>query len=170
MSMASVKTKKITLRTADKQEFEVDEVIAMEFGTVKAFLDDNTDASEELIPLPNVSSECLSIIIEYCKSHLAFRNSSPEEEAKAKAKAYDEELLKTLNNEILKDIISVANYLNIKDLLNMLIQAVADRIANKSVEYVRKYFGIENDFTPEEEAQLRAQNEWAFEGVDRDDN
>ncbi|XVF22431.1 hypothetical protein REPUB_Repub12eG0171600 [Reevesia pubescens] len=158
----TVKAKKITLRTADNHEFEVDEAIAMEFGTVKTFFDENPDASEEPIPLPNVSSKCLSSIIEYCKSHLAFRG---EEEAKR----YDEELVKGQDNESLKEMILAANYLNIKDLLDMLNQAVADRIKNKSVEYVRRFFGIENDYTAEEEAAVRAQNEWAFQGVDPDD-
>ncbi|XVF33815.1 hypothetical protein REPUB_Repub18cG0003200 [Reevesia pubescens] len=66
-------------------------------------------------------------------------------------------------------MILAANYLNIKDLLDMLNQAVADRIENKSVEYVRRFFGIENDYTAEEEAEVRAQNEWAFQGVDPED-
>ncbi|TYI42710.1 hypothetical protein ES332_A01G117800v1 [Gossypium tomentosum] len=70
----------------------------------------------------------------------------------------------------MKQMIMAANYLDAKDLLEMLTQAVADRIKNKSVEYVRKVFGIENDYTPEEEAELRKQNEWAFEDLDPDDN
>ncbi|XVE53427.1 hypothetical protein DITRI_Ditri03aG0002300 [Diplodiscus trichospermus] len=170
MSTATVESKKITLRTADNHEFEVDEAIAMEFGTVKTFFDENPDASREPIPLPNISSQYLSIIIEYCKSHLAFRVRESSSSVEDGAKAYDEELIKSLDNESLKELILAANYLNIKDMLDMLNQGVADRIKNKSVEYVRRFFGIENDYTPEEEAAVRAQNEWAFEGVDPDDD
>ncbi|KAJ6737014.1 SKP1 [Salix viminalis] len=68
----------------------------------------------------------------------------------------------------LVDMIPVANYLEIKDLLDVLNQAVADRIENKSVEYVRSFFGIDNDFTAEEEAALRREHAWAYEGVDED--
>ncbi|XVF63157.1 hypothetical protein PTKIN_Ptkin09bG0066200 [Pterospermum kingtungense] len=164
MSTDTVKTKKIILRTADKEEFEVDEAIAMEFGTVKSFFEENPDASEEPVPLPNVSSQCLLTIIEYFKSRGG--SSSAEDEAKA----YNEEFVKARDNESIKELILAANYLNIKDMLDMLTQAVADRIKNKSVEYVRRFFGVENDYSPEEEAELRSRNEWAFEGVDPDDD
>ncbi|XWS10606.1 hypothetical protein CRYUN_Cryun38cG0010800 [Craigia yunnanensis] len=170
MSAATAKTKKIVLRADDNHEFEVDEAIAMEFGTVRTFFEDNPDATEEPIPLLNVSSKCLSTIIEYCKSHLAFRARDSSSSVEDEAKAYDVELVKALDNESLKEMILAANYLNMKDLLDMLNQAVADRIKNKSVEYVRRFFGIENDYSPEEEAEVRAQNEWAFEGVDPDDD
>ncbi|OMO98348.1 SKP1 component [Corchorus capsularis] len=167
MATTSDETKKITLRTADDQEFEVEEAIAMEFVTVKTFFDENPDAAQEPMPLPNVSAKCLSGIIEYTKKRLEFRKrgSSADDEART----FDDEFVKARDNESLKEMILGANYLNIKDLLDMLNQAVADRIKNKSVEYVRKYFGIENDFPPEEEARLRAENAWAFEGVDPDD-
>ncbi|KAJ6967800.1 hypothetical protein NC653_035893 [Populus alba x Populus x berolinensis] len=56
------------------------------------------------------------------------------------------------SNEELLDMITVAKYLEAEDLLELLSQAVADRIQIKNVEYMRKFFGIENDFTPEEEA------------------
>lgn len=172
MSSATVKTKKITFRTADQEEFEVDEAIAMEFGTVKNFFDENPDASDEPIPLSNVSSKSLSTIIEYCKSHLAFRacESSSSVEVEAESKAYEELFVKTLDNERLMGLILAANYLNIKYMLDMLNQAAADRIKNKGVEYVRRLFEVENDYSPEEEAALRAEHPWAFEGVDPDDD
>ena len=33
----------------------------------------------------------------------------------------------------------------------------------KSAEEIRQQFGIVNDFTPEEEAQIREENKWAEE-------
>ncbi|GAY58120.1 hypothetical protein CUMW_184620 [Citrus unshiu] len=65
-------------------------------------------------------------------------------------------------------MILVANYLNIKMVLDYLTEALANKIKNKSVEYVRKLFGIENNFTPEEEEAGRKECEWTFEGVDPD--
>ncbi|KAG4214091.1 hypothetical protein ERO13_A01G100100v2 [Gossypium hirsutum] len=123
MSVMATETNKITLLTADEEEFVVDEAIAMEFGTVKTYYEDNPDSCDEAIPLPNVTSKYLAKVIEYYKWHY-------EEEEDEEAKAFDEAL----------------------------------------VEYVRKVFGIENDYTPEEEAELRKQNEWAFEDLDPDDN
>jgi len=87
---------------------------------------------------------------------------------KEKQKKISEFFLKEKSNEELLDMITVAKYLEAEDLLDLLSQAVADRIQIKSVEYMRKFFGIENDFTPEEEAKLREERSWAFEDVDKD--
>ena len=38
-------------------------------------------------------------------------------------------------------------------------------IKGKSPEEIRKTFNIQNDFTPEEEDQIRRENEWAEERV-----
>ena len=56
-----------------------------------------------------------------------------------------------------------ANYLNIKSLLDLTCQTVADMIKGKTPEEIRKTFNIKNDFTPEEEEEVRRENAWAFE-------
>ncbi|OMO97274.1 SKP1 component [Corchorus olitorius] len=147
---------KVTLVTADNVEFEVDEAVAMKFGIVKSFLEENS----EKIPLPNVYSMVLSLVIDYCKAHLKLTDE--------KAKEFDENFFKAQDNETLMAMCLAANYLDEKELLDMVEQAIADRLENKSVEYARKLFRIENDFTPQEEDDLRHGNEWAFEGVDDD--
>lgn len=45
----------------------------------------------------------------------------------------------------------VSNYLEIKPLLELACAKAASLIKNKSIEEIRKFFKIENDFTPEEE-------------------
>ena len=42
-------------------------------------------------------------------------------------------------------------------------QTVADIIKGKTPEEIRAYFHIKNDFTPEEEEEVRRENQWAFE-------
>ncbi|KAF3640031.1 E3 ubiquitin ligase complex SCF subunit sconC [Capsicum annuum] len=56
-----------------------------------------------------------------------------------------------------------ANYLNIKSLLDLTCQIVADMINGKTPEETRKTFNIKNNFTPEEEKEVRRENAWAFE-------
>ena len=62
------------------------------------------------------------------------------------------------------------NYLNpslspgFKEALDFFNQAVADHIKYKGVNYVRRYFCVENDFDPEEE-DLRKKNDWV-EGIE----
>jgi hypothetical protein len=50
--------------------------------------------------------------------------------------------------------------------LDFFNQAVADHIKYKGVNYVRRYFCVENDFDPEEE-DLRKKNDWA-KGIEED--
>ncbi|KAB1199094.1 SKP1-like protein 1A [Morella rubra] len=174
--MADDGARKITMRTAEGQVFEVDEAVAMEFQTVKSFFEDDSVSYDSVIPLPNVSTRALSRVVFYCKRSLDFGAKSAaaiDEDDKKKAKeereAFEVEFVRDEDDEEIKELVLAANYLNIKDMLDSLNQSVANRIQNKSVEYVRRFFGIENDFTPEEEAQIRQENAWAFEGVDDDD-
>ena len=56
-----------------------------------------------------------------------------------------------------------ANFLNIKGLLDLTCKTVADMMTGKSLPEIRKMFHIINDYTPEEEEQVRKENQWAFE-------
>ena len=38
-----------------------------------------------------------------------------------------------------------------------------DMMKGKTPEKIRKTFNIKNDFTPEEEEEIRRENQWAFE-------
>lgn len=60
-------------------------------------------------------------------------------------------------------VLQAANYLDIKALLDVGCKTVANMIKGKSPEEIRKTFNIQNDFTPEEEDQIRRENEWAEE-------
>lgn len=68
-----------------------------------------------------------------------------------------------LEQEELFELIMASNYLDIKPLLELACAKVASMIKNKSVQEIRKFFNIENDFTPEEEQQIMEENKWAEE-------
>ena len=68
-----------------------------------------------------------------------------------------------LEQETLFELVMAANYLDIKALLELSCAKVASLIKNKSVQEIRTFFNIENDFTPEEEAQIQEENRWAEE-------
>ena len=70
-----------------------------------------------------------------------------------------------LEQEELFELVMAANYLDIKPLLELSCAKVASQIKNKSVKEIRQYFNIENDFTPEEEAQIQEENRWAEESI-----
>ena len=58
------------------------------------------------------------------------------------------------------ELILAANYLDIKSLLDLTCRTVAEMIKGKTPEEIRKHFNIKNDFSPEEEAQVRKENAW----------
>lgn len=53
--------------------------------------------------------------------------------------------------------------MNIKGLLDLTCKTVADMMKGKTPEEIRETFHIKNDYTPEEEAEVRRENQWAFE-------
>lgn len=47
--------------------------------------------------------------------------------------------------------------------LDLTCKSVAEMIKGKTPEEIRKHFNIKNDFTKEEEEQVRRENEWCEE-------
>ncbi|XP_074310407.1 SKP1-like protein 1A [Silene latifolia] len=163
-------SKKIMLKSSDGEDFEVDEIVALESQTIKHMIED--ECADNAIPLPNVTAKILSKVIEYCKKHVdaaAAKNTdttttsiSTTAVGDDELKKWDEEFVK-VDQSTLFDLILAANYLNIKGLLELTCQTVADMIKVKTPEEIRKTFNIINDFTPEEEEEVRRENQWAFE-------
>ena len=65
-----------------------------------------------------------------------------------------------VEQEVLFELILAANFMDIKPLLDLTCATVASMIKGKTPEEIRKTFNIVNDFTPEEEAQVREENRW----------
>ncbi|KAK9990127.1 hypothetical protein SO802_025112 [Lithocarpus litseifolius] len=152
-------SKKITLKSSDGEAFEVEEAVALESQTIKHMIED--DCADHGIPLPNVTSKILAKVIEYCKKHVE-STCADERTSDEDLKAWDTEFVR-VDQATLFDLILAANYLNIKCLLDLTCQTVADMIKGKTPEEIRKTFNIKNDFTPEEEEEVRRENQWAFE-------
>nr|XP_043636236.1 SKP1-like protein 1 [Erigeron canadensis] len=153
------KSSTIILKSSDGETFEVDEAVALESQTIKHMIEDQ--CADTAIPLPNVTSKILSKVIEYCKKHVEHK-ADDDKPAEDDLKSFDAEFVK-VEQGTLFDLILAANYLNIKSLLDLTCQTVADMIKGKSPEDIRKQFNIKNDFTPEEEEEVRRENAWAFE-------
>jgi len=194
-------SKKITLVSSDGDTFEIDEAVALESQTIKYLIEDNC-ADDTGIPIPNVTSEILALVIEFCKKHveaaafaeeekpwktdgLVYRKKVPSTEEKKsgedvpKAAAaqtsaekevskedelekWDAEFLK-VDNLTLFELVRAANYLDIKSLLELTCKTVAGIIHGKTSEQIRRAFNIANDFSPEDEEEIRKENQWALE-------
>jgi S-phase kinase-associated protein 1 len=155
-------TRKITLKSSDSETFEIDETVALELQTIKAMIEDNC-ADDTGIPVPNVTGKILAKVIEYCNKHVEIPSSEEEKPRNEDdLKAWDKDFV-NVDQATLFELILAANYLNIKNLLDLTCQTVADMIKGNTPEEIRKLFNIENDFTPEEEEEVRRENQWAFE-------
>jgi S-phase kinase-associated protein 1 len=153
-------TKKITLKSSDDETFEIDETVALESQTIKHMIEDNCANSG--IPIPNITGQILAKVIEYCKQHVEVASSEEGKPNEDDLKAWDKDFI-NVDQATLFELILAANYLNIRNLMDLTCQAVADNIKDKTPEEIRKIFNIKNDFTPEEEAEVRRENQWAFE-------
>lgn len=125
--------------------------------------EDDEDQDEIVMPVPNVRSSVLQKVIEWAEHHKDsnFPDEDDDDSRKsAPMDSWDREFLK-VDQEMLYEIILAANYLNIKPLLDAGCKVVAEMIRGRSPEEIRRTFNIVNDFTPEEEAAIRRENEWA---------
>ncbi|KAM3254947.1 hypothetical protein ACQJBY_048400 [Aegilops geniculata] len=166
--------KMIMLKSADGEEFEVEEAVAMESQTIRHMIED--DCADKGIPIPNINSKILSKVIEYCNKHamaktvdvssgstgVAASDTMAPAALAGDLKIWDAEFI-NVDPDTLFDLIKAASYLNIKGLLDLTCQTAADMISGKPPEEIRNFFKIQNDYLPEEEEKIRRENQWAFQ-------
>ena len=157
----------VRLVSQEGEVVEVDQETVVISVLIKSMIDDS--GTEEDIPLPNVTKPILEKVMEFCK-HV---KDHPLQEIEKPLKTDNLRDIVApwyadfvdLEQETLFEVILAANYLDIKPLLELTCAKVATMIKGKSVVEVRKLFNIENDFTPEEEAQILEENKWAEEAI-----
>ncbi|KAG6498319.1 hypothetical protein ZIOFF_046231 [Zingiber officinale] len=183
----------IKLVSSDGAEFEVEEEVAFQSKIIKDIVADADDviplpsvSSKVLIQVIEYCRKHAAVNsfpLSPSSSTAAAASSSSSISSKPVSdpalRAWDNEFVK-LNNSSLFDIVivrteeeafpfspfhdySAANYLDIEELVDLVLETVADRIKGKQAQEIRRQFNIENDFTPEEEEALRRENSWAFQ-------
>jgi len=157
---------KVELQSSDGVKKLVERDVAERSVLIKNMMEDLGDSSGT-IPIPNVTSNVLNKVIEWCTHHrndpLPAADDDVDTRTSKKSTEIDEwdQKFMQVDQEMLFEIILAANYLDIKPLLDVGCKTVANMIKGKTPEEIRKTFNIQNDFTPEEEAQIRRENEWA---------
>ena len=134
---------------------------------VKGIIEDYPDDAE--VPLNNVKSNILKKIKEYLEH---YQESDPKEIERPLAsqnyqdcvEPWDYEFI-NVDLDLIFEIILAANYMDIKPLLELASSKVASIIKGKTPEEIRKTFNIQNDFTPEEEQQIREENQWCLDNL-----
>lgn len=135
----------------DDSEMTIDLSDLNRFTTIKNMLGDCDVPEGEALPIPNVSRISMEHILRTVKF---------EEAEKDKIFEY----FKSFPLEELSAALLAANYLDAQLVLDQTCRVVAQvHIKGKTPEEIRKMFNIKNDFTPEEEEQIRKENAWCEE-------
>lgn len=151
-----------TLISSDGIEFQVSDKIIIQSEVLN---DLKQNCGTELkIPIPDITGETLSKIVEFCRH---YENAPPyvppnrdiEEIIYPEPNSWEMKFL-FLPTELLNQIINGANYLNIQRLIDACCFRLGLMIQGRSVEEIRTIFDIENDFTPDEEENMRRDHIW----------
>eukprot|EP01062_Namystynia_karyoxenos_P058463 TRINITY_DN499_c0_g3_i1.p2 TRINITY_DN499_c0_g3~~TRINITY_DN499_c0_g3_i1.p2 ORF type:complete len:189 (+),score=61.06 TRINITY_DN499_c0_g3_i1:96-662(+) len=157
----------------DPVEFVVCREAASMSGLIKDMLDDQDgDHQQTVIPIPNVSAVVLRYVLEYVEHHWNRRPLPIDKPLRGRIQDaigdWDRAFLFTdlikdgdeRQHDLLVDVIMAANFLNIKDLLELCCGALASIVKGKSPQEIKVIFNIEKDFTPEEDARIREEHKW----------
>jgi len=132
--------------------------------------DDEDEAVEHEIPLPNVKDAVLAKVVEYCK-HYTTEEAMTQIQTPLKSSKI-EDLVQAwyadfvdVEQSLLFELVTAANFMDIKPLLDLTCLAVSIAIKGKTAPQLREIFNISNEFSPDEEAQVREESQWTQEGT-----
>jgi S-phase kinase-associated protein 1 len=165
----------IHLTAKEGVSYDVPAKVARHSKYVVASVSD--ESSDNKVPVPSVASNELKRVIDflhlYEKNYLDKKTRMPEIKKPIEYTNMKELVGTTFgewidheefeNQELLFGVLLAANYMDIKPLLDLMCAKVASMIKGRSPEEIRKKFSIINDYTPEEEAAIIAENKWAEE-------
>ncbi|KAH8254816.1 hypothetical protein KR032_012305 [Drosophila birchii] len=150
----------IRIESSDSVVFEVDYEIIKCSETIRKALEDLGDEDDVgVLPVPKVNSIILKKIIIWANHHKRDAPMVVEDDQNTALRTddihpWDINFLNVDQNTLF-DLILAANYLNIQGLLEIAYKTVANMIKGKTTEEIRQIFSLVNDFTPEEEEQVR---------------
>ena len=151
----------VKLTSNDDRSFETTVGVAKRALTIRNLIADCD--LDNAIPLPNVNGDILEKVLEYLKHHAETLSPVAGDDGAREMHPWDVDFCAKQNQDDIFGLIQAANYLDIDDLLDVTCKAIANMIKGKTTEEIRTLFNIVNDFTPEEEEQIRKENAWCEE-------
>lgn len=141
-------------------------------NTVKNLIDDFKDLEKQEsvnmkeIPLPqNISYETMEKVVRFCtkfrESPFEIKNDEERSFCYKEGDWYKEFIEEQDQNSIFS-LVTASNYFDIQPLLNLSLYYIAQQLSKRSVDEIREYFGIESNFTPEEEEKIKQELAWAL--------
>ncbi|OXA64765.1 S-phase kinase-associated protein 1 isoform X2 [Folsomia candida] len=159
----------INLESSDGDMLKVDVDVITCSLTIKQLIDNlGVGDDSEVVPLKNISTEILQKVITWAEHHkddlpsIEDDEDPPRERRTDDITTWDANFIKMEQIELF-DLIVAANYLDITGLLDLGCKIVANMIKGKTADDIRAMFNLVNDLTPQEEEQIRKENEWCEE-------
>ncbi|OAY73152.1 SKP1-like protein 4 [Ananas comosus] len=141
----------VTLTSSDGEVFELEAAAARQSALLRHMMELGVAAGG--IPLPVVPGHVLALVVEYVRRHSC---DKPEEGGGGGGGISLWAALHDFDKKF------AADYMTIEGLFDLTCQALADMISGKTIEEIRQTFDVENDYTPEEEAELLREISWAL--------
>lgn len=156
----------VTVIAKGGEEVQMEEAVARKSGLISDILDDNP---EESVPLNDIEKAHLDKVHEFMKrmkDHEMPEIAKPvttNNFADAVTDQWSIQYIDSMEEDEVFAIGLAANKMNVQKLLELVACKIATRVKGQSVETMRAVFGMENDFTPEEEAQVAEEIKMAEE-------
>lgn len=161
----------VTFIAKGDTKFEVTHEQAQLSVTAVKMMED-TKGSEVYVPdiNPTIMKHVVNFLSLYSK-FIAETDKKAEEKSAGKDKSAEEDpkkkfgwdVMKSMKQETLFAVIAAADYLDIKPLLQLLCQEVADQVKGKTPKEIMTHFGQTEPFTPAEEKSVLDENPWLKE-------
>ena len=159
----------------DKQEISVGKDSAFRCKFIEDMLEGMEEVTEAIeLTNENLTKDVLEKVFEFC---MYLKDNSPPNIQKPikHPNLYDitspwyAKFAEQFDDEKLCIMILGANFLNCQDLLDLLSAKLCLILKEKNVVEIRKFFGASNDFSPDEEGEIKQQNNEAKEIYDIQD-
>ena len=126
----------------DGPPLEISHAAAQQINFIKNLLDDQAIEPDTPIPVSEVSSSILALVIEFCEYMEGKVVSADNIE---EIDEWEKEFLK-IDDPTLYQLTLAANFLDVQGLLNICCKHIADNIKGKSCEEIREDFKLDDEF------------------------
>ncbi|XP_039134085.1 SKP1-like protein 11 [Dioscorea cayenensis subsp. rotundata] len=135
-------------------EYQVEEQTMVQQSTFVQGLLKSPNVRENGITIPNVNTNILAKVLNYCEKHA-------ETADKVELESWDAKFV-DVESHILYDLIMAADTLGINSIMHLCCKKVAELIKGLTADEIRGNFNIQNNFTPEVAEAVRMENLWEF--------
>lgn len=170
----------VKLESSDNCVFEVEKDVAFKSRLIQAMMtglkvDANDERLNDSLELHNVDAKTLKKILEYCEKYknVEYVPKGDDEDTRVTLTEDDKAYLDVSGDDLVdillvsffsiartKVIVQGANYLDIPGIVDIVTQKIADLTIGKTVEQLRKLFGVQNDFSEQEQKENKDRFFW----------